>query len=71
MKRPARPYLVMGPDIHGPTVYGRFKALRNARRFLREMEKHWTILRVVHAGRDLMSECPRRSKRFPNGDQEY
>ena len=67
------PYIVMGPDIHGPTIYGRFGTLRNARRFSKDMTRHWTIVRVIHAGADLFSEREHKPRpmRLPNGDEAY
>jgi hypothetical protein len=57
-RKAARPYVVMGPDIHGPVLYGRFRSLRTARRFTSGMERYWTIAKILHAGADLLKEHP-------------
>ena len=61
MRQPARPFLLMGPDIHGPALYSRHRTLAAAeRRATWQHGKAWrrtlTIVRVVSQGRDLNAE---------------
>ena len=54
-----RDYLVVGPDIHGPTIYYQCRTLKGARWVSRGMERRWSILRFVHRASDapdLLSE---------------
>ena len=65
MTKPSRPYLVMGPDIGGATVYYRCRTLKGARWMSRGMEKWWTIVRVVHVASgapNLMAEADKRDR---------
>lgn len=57
MRTVTYPFLVMGPDIHGPTIYARCKTLAHAKAYAKGMERHWTILRVLSAGDDLLAEA--------------
>ena len=57
-----RPFLVMGPDLDGATIYARCRTLKNARRYSRGMEAWWTIVRIVHPAKNLEADKMKRRR---------